>query len=110
MGMIRKAENQHFMVGQKQFTSSADHIAKLKKCVSVILQYFQVSFIYKAVHSCLRKGFLYVSQEELEVTERISLLIDPEKLPDMFIYQLQDLRLPVRFSVAKVDPCGNGQA
>ena len=110
MGMIRKAENQHFMVGQKQFTSSADHIAKLKKCVSVILQYFQVSFIYKAVHSCLRQRILYVSQEELEVTERISLLIDPEKLPDMFIYQLQDLRLPVRFSVAKVDPCGNGQA
>ena len=30
MGMIRKAENQPFMVGQKQFTPSAYHIAKRK--------------------------------------------------------------------------------
>ena len=29
-GMIRKAENQPFMVGQKQFTPSAYHIAKRK--------------------------------------------------------------------------------
>lgn len=58
--------------------------------------------IRKAVHRCLRKSFCR--------SVKISLLIDPEELPDMPADQLHDFRLPVRFPVAEIDPCGNGQA
>ena len=45
MGMIRKAENQPFMVGQKQFTPSAYHIAKRKNV------YLSFSNIFRSLSS-----------------------------------------------------------
>ena len=55
----------------------------------------------------------YLSSSRVDLithlTERTSLLIDPEELPNMPAYQLHDFRLSLRFSVAQIYPCGNGQ-